>query len=464
MIRRVRQVVCLLPLFAFVAGANRLAAQREPVIKLFPLSPAVGPVDSVPITVIACSYETGDHQMNLGSFQLLVWRTGIEPGYVDRASEFSMTSATEEECDFEGFLSDEIFLKWTGWLVVNKTTSPVIVDAKFLSQQSWLYQENRSYYAPLPRRQIRIVAEHAFAEVPPSVPRVARFSVTNLGNDDATVSVAAPICSGSAFSGNCTRTSAGTIVDLPPDSSAAITVQFSSGGSTGTDGHIAVVVSSHGVADTAWASVSVGNPPSTGVHLAGNSPGSADYLHRGACVRMAVAPNASSECGDLRVVHPLVAVRTMDVARTPTLTYSSANARPTPIVQADLRVSTSLALPSDSITVELARADTALTCGVRKFLAAAWDSSGNVRRIAVPYAGCSTSSGVYRYRVKVTSSNQNYTSTDTSSVFIVNRGSTPLGAGWWLAGHEQLQILSATQLLWIGGDGSVRRYLKSGSV
>jgi RHS repeat-associated protein len=43
---------------------------------------------------------------------------------------------------------------------------------------------------------------------------------------------------------------------------------------------------------------------------------------------------------------------------------------------------------------------------------------------------------------------------------IVNRSTSPFGAGWWLAGLEQLDPVS---MLWVGGDGSLRSYKPAGT-
>src|SRR5690606_29364894 len=54
---------------------------------------------------------------------------------------------------------------------------------------------------------------------------------------------------------------------------------------------------------------------------------------------------------------------------------------------------------------------------------------------------------------------------DSGSVAFVDRRTSPLGAGWWVAGLEQLRAAdggtptpSDTALLWIGGDASARRF------
>jgi RHS repeat-associated protein len=46
---------------------------------------------------------------------------------------------------------------------------------------------------------------------------------------------------------------------------------------------------------------------------------------------------------------------------------------------------------------------------------------------------------------------------------VVDRSASPFGPGWWLAGLERLTVLSGTEVLWIGGDGSARIYVKRGA-
>lgn len=45
----------------------------------------------------------------------------------------------------------------------------------------------------------------------------------------------------------------------------------------------------------------------------------------------------------------------------------------------------------------------------------------------------------------------------------MNRRASPFGAGWWLAGLERLHFLPGGSLLWVGGDGSARRYAPAGA-
>jgi len=72
--------------------------------------------------------------------------------------------------------------------------------------------------------------------------------------------------------------------------------------------------------------------------------------------------------------------------------------------------------------------------------------------------------GLYRFQLEIS----RWTTTgglatirlDTGTVIVVNRKASPFGAGWWLAGFEQLnlQYRASGRILWVGGDGSARVY------
>ncbi len=213
--------------------------------------------------------------------------------------------------------------------------------------------------------------------------------------------------------------------------------------------------------DSAWTDVTVAAAPSVGVTIVGTAPGLNDNAMRDACLTIALTDAAASECGDLRLVHALPAVRTMGTQRAPTLLYNSQHARPRPLVLADVRLSGSVALPP-SVTACLTVAS--VNRGCTTYSGASWDSAGFTRRIAVLGDTGTWTSGVVDYTLEITASNANqgpYTA--TGRAFVVDRRASMFGAGWWLAGLERLDVVSSTVLLWTGGDGSVRRYVKTGS-
>jgi RHS repeat-associated protein len=82
---------------------------------------------------------------------------------------------------------------------------------------------------------------------------------------------------------------------------------------------------------------------------------------------------------------------------------------------------------------------------------------GKWRRIALAFDAIEDSTGVYDYTLEVRSwyGTTSHPTVKAGELAIVNRASSPFGAGWWLAGLERLDV---STMVWIGGDGSVRKY------
>lgn len=177
---------------------------------------------------------------------------------------------------------------------------------------------------------------------------------------------------------------------------------------------------------------------------------------RSLCLSVAAGSAASYECGDLRVVHTLPALRTMNQVRAPVLTYNSQHADPHPIVRADVTLPGSASIPDD-VVVNL------FVNGVHRahagFQPHAW-TPGSTRRIAVGYSATNDATGLYPYRLEVSFwyNGLAHTAIRTGELVVVNRKDSSFGAGWWLAGLEYLMHVGNARLLWIGGDGSTRIY------
>jgi RHS repeat-associated protein len=200
-------------------------------------------------------------------------------------------------------------------------------------------------------------------------------------------------------------------------------------------------------------------PPSSDA-AAVSPPG---VLARGQCLTLALASASASECGDLRIVHPLPAVRTMNRVRTPTLVYNSAQAI------GWVSLGTNVTVPAGSqapITVSAQLKIGGVVRASGSWAGNQW-SPGAVRRIALGFTGPSQSlaTGVYDYVLEVTKLYAPDTCpkiTTTGKLVIVDRSTSYFGAGWWLAGLEQWIKASS---VWVGGDGSVRQYtLRAGTV
>ena len=216
------------------------------------------------------------------------------------------------------------------------------------------------------------------------------------------------------------------------------------------------------VSASASTRVTIVSQPAVGVAIIGTAPGVNDVLPRGACVTIALAAGAASECGDLRLAHGAAPIITMGSVRAPTLLYNSQHARPLPSVIATVRLSSSVALPPN-VTACIKVANVSRGC--QTWPGTAWGAPGNTRQIVVQGTSGTWTTGRVDYTLEVTTSNGNQpTYTATGRLYIVNRATSRYGAGWWLAGLEQLKVVHADTLVWIGGDGSARRYLKTGSV
>jgi len=82
-------------------------------------------------------------------------------------------------------------------------------------------------------------------------------------------------------------------------------------------------------------------------------------------------------------------------------------------------------------------------------------SPGNTRRVVLGFDGVNDPSGVHSYTLEVRNwyGTSSQPTTVTGEIAIVNRSTSPFGAGWWLAGYERLDVVG---MVWTGGDGSVR--------
>lgn len=188
-------------------------------------------------------------------------------------------------------------------------------------------------------------------------------------------------------------------------------------------------------------------------------------LYRDECVTLSLGAEIASECGDLRVVHALPAVRTLNVTRAPVMTYSSAHARVVTSVPAELSLPSTVTLTSTVAAF--------LRINGAQYASGYWLSNsftpGATHRVSINVDNINNGSlsGVYPYTLDVVANTTTGSVTTQSSgqFIVVNRAASPFGAGWWVAGLEQLDVNSPSRLVWTGGDGSVRVYnQRAGSV
>lgn len=224
-------------------------------------------------------------------------------------------------------------------------------------------------------------------------------------------------------------------------------VTYNVAGTMGQTGYIVLTTSQDYPQDTR---------DSVRVTIAPNDP----VIAREHCLGISAGPSARFECGDLRVVHALPSVRTFNRVRTPTLSFVSAHTIPWPIARTTVTFGS---VRPDSVIAIMTLANLP---AVRRAWAKAQFPANSTRSIGVGVRADSLATGIYRYTLEVHKKYNNGADTimhtDTGSVAIVNRGGSPFGVGWWLAGFEQLLFGDTAGIIWVGGDGSLRRYRSIG--
>ncbi len=252
-------------------------------------------------------------------------------------------------------------------------------------------------------------------------------------------------------------------VQIAPNAVDTVIVAWTAG-SAGAQGRVrlkAVQLNPTGTAtDTGWvnalSNVLVAKAPV--VDVAAENPGT--IVNRSLCLSISLPSDAASECGDLRLVHPLPVVRTMNKARAPALIYNSQLAHPFPLVEANVKLGDSTKCP-DTVRATL-------TVSGQNY-SRAWSGAdfqtGGTRRIAVVFDGIALATGTYPYTMTVTDvyvGGSSLQSQATGNLLVVNRSGSPYGAGWWVDGVEQLFFPTndTTTRLWVGGDGSAALYTK----
>ncbi len=179
-------------------------------------------------------------------------------------------------------------------------------------------------------------------------------------------------------------------------------------------------------------------------------------VERDQCLTISVGDNAAYECGDLRLVHDLPSIQTYSRLHTRTLIYSSQDADPYPIIRANVT------LPDGK--ANLSRVTAVLSVNGQRRASSTWKGSAwpaSIARIAIGYSAISDPTSIYRYALDVTAyyTTGSATTHVTGDLVVVNHRNSYFGAGWWLAGLDQLLLDASGQPgVWVAGDGSVRRY------
>lgn len=291
------------------------------------------------------------------------------------------------------------------------------------------------------------------------------FVVTNGGNTPRTFSLQVTCAPPSITS--CSSPT--NLVTLPSSGTATVSVSYTTGdpSTTGTLRFIATDTLGKS-ADAGSLAVTVGTGVANNqVQFKNINPGTT--IERSQCLVFAIVSDVADECGALRIVHPLPAVRTLGKVRVPTLIYSSDQLQgPTLAVNVILADTTTI---PDSVQLTVVRTwpDAHKDTLTRRYPGAAWQSppqTNRRRRIAIPNVA-NGGIGILRYSVSVSllysGTLKLAASVDSSELAYVDRSNSAFGAGWWLAGLEQLSFgQSDGSVLWVGGDGSTRKYVRQG--
>ncbi|HEV7589062.1 MAG TPA: RHS repeat-associated core domain-containing protein [Longimicrobium sp.] len=325
-------------------------------------------------------------------------------------------------------------------------------DATSTGQATALYTYG---YQPAPSYQVS-VSPHAG----PAVQRAAgaaateTFQVTNDGNVPATFALTAT-CTGSAAVGCAPSLPSVTVA---AKATASVGVSYHAAGGVGLTGLVGLRAASAQAADSGKVSVATVGAGTSGLVGAIQANGTL----RSDCLTVSAGEGAAYECGDLRLVHTFPGVRVMNRGFAPTLVYNSQQARPYPVVQHSY--SPPAGATPTTIAFALCTGSPALCHTSSTF--PGW-APGESRRIGVAWDAAAVATGVYPYAVVITSTyadGHTATTSITGKMAVVNRSGIPAvnrwGAGWSLAGVEQLYPQSDGSFLWVGGDGSTQIYGK----
>ena len=312
--------------------------------------------------------------------------------------------------------------------------------------------------APLTIHRVLLSPHYQTLEEDPSQVDTVLFAIKNAGTDTAWFRATR----GCTTHGVASCVTATDSVRVKPDSTGSLRLIFTMSGTAGFRDTATFVVRQSGdttARDSAMVELS-DSSRSAGVSVAGLNPGTT--LDRNLCLTIAAGAGAAIECGDLRLVHVFPGVRTYNKARTPTLLYNSAHAHPFVTIRADYTIPGTGGIP-DSVTAVLRdSAGNPLANG--KWLGSQW-TAGATRRIALTFDAQGLPTGIHRYRFVTARFTAGVPTRDSvfDAFMVINRMTSPFGPGWWLAGYEQLLHAGADTMLWVGGDGSARRYTRAGA-
>lgn len=278
------------------------------------------------------------------------------------------------------------------------------------------------------------------------------YTVANTGNTPTTYTLRLS-CPSAVFA-SCSAPSALT---LPNGQSAKVTVGYTTavGPASGSLGLTALAQLDTTKQATGGDGISVQAVPL--VALVNMLPGTRE---RSQCLAFGIVRGLATDCGVIRFAEALPTVTTYGKARTPTLVYY-VDAVHQQAIQAD--VTPRAGITVDSVTMDLRKVTAGGEVEINYRPFAGWGCNGCTQRIATVPDYPQT--GIYKYHIYVKVYPHGAALPDTASAFteipVVNHLASGFGAGWWLAGAEQLVFSQpdSAGVLWVGGDLSTRKYV-----
>ncbi|HEX6042345.1 RHS repeat-associated core domain-containing protein [Longimicrobium sp.] len=294
-------------------------------------------------------------------------------------------------------------------------------------------------------------------------PASQTFTIQNTGPASATFTLQAvcrEVYSGAAVS-SCTLSSPS--VTLNPGASTTVTVGhgYNAAGSSVSVELRARHATVPSVADMGWVELDVrnwGGVPST-MTVALVDLNSTGTISRDECVTVSAGAGAAYECGDLRLAHGVPGMATLGRGRAPVLLYNSQHAQPYPTVYADVTLPEGVSPPQQVVATVTTASGVVYT---RTFTGSDW-WPGMTRRIGVQWDGRSDGWWLKGYTLQVTAvygGGVQHSTQVQGEIALVNRIGSAFGAGWWLAGLEQLSCVGCpngnNRSMLRTGDGSTR--------
>ncbi|HEY2854904.1 MAG TPA: RHS repeat-associated core domain-containing protein [Gemmatimonadaceae bacterium] len=290
------------------------------------------------------------------------------------------------------------------------------------------------------------------------------FTVRNSGSETGTYTLT-PTCTGGVSS--C---GAPPSIQVASGQSAPVTVSYHTaiGPATGSVSLRAVATQDASANSTGTSTVTVSALPSN-VMVNVMLPGWTG-LERSSCLSIAIVRDVAYQCDAFRIAHPLPAVTTRARARVPALLYYSDWVQG---MGASVNVSIPTSIPTipDSVQFNVYKRNSDSTrtlLGTRSYGWAVDGFGRSPERLSISWVTALTGVLFYRLEVRFKSGSGAWQTNAQADGEMLGtyRVSSSFGAGWWLAGVEQLALNQAgsgsrpdSVVAWVDGDGSLRKYV-----